>query len=265
MRPSGLRPKCSGVRVSPVKRSTVTRSNGMSSCRSRIRAFMQFAGGGMVVQDHARNLACRVCGEEWQPRPPLWPGWWVARPQRMRWRWSRGSTGPRSSASRPAERINVLTVDPARVRGVLSNERVAGRERVSAMARRVRAVAGVNGGFFAPSGDPVGVLAIDGELLSEPVDGRSALLLPSAAAQRLRVIAPGSLQGTHLCERTVAGDRRDRSDARPHPRVRRPRGRRSDDPPERAAHVHRLERARAALAPLRRPAARRGRRGGHRA
>jgi hypothetical protein len=82
----------------------------------------------------------------------------------------------------PAERINVLTVDPGRVRGVLSNERIARRERVSAMARRVGAVAGVNGGFFAPSGDPVGVLAIDGELLSEPVDGRSALLVPAPAA-----------------------------------------------------------------------------------
>jgi hypothetical protein len=80
------------------------------------------------------------------------------------------------------ERINVLTVDPAHVRAVLSNERVAGRERVSAMARRVGAVAGVNGGFFASNGDPVGVLAIDGELLSEPVDGRSALILPGAAA-----------------------------------------------------------------------------------
>ena len=74
-------------------------------------------------------------------------------------------------------RINVLTLDPTRVRGLLSNGRIAGRERVSAMARRVRAVAGVNGGYFAPSGDPVGVLAIDGELLSEPVDGRSALIL----------------------------------------------------------------------------------------
>jgi hypothetical protein len=83
---------------------------------------------------------------------------------------------------RPAERINVLTVDPGRVRGVLSNETIARRERVSTMARRVRAVAGVNGGFFAPSGDPVGVLAIDGELLSEPVDGRSALLLPAPGA-----------------------------------------------------------------------------------
>jgi hypothetical protein len=81
------------------------------------------------------------------------------------------------------ERINVLTVDPARVRAVLSNERVAGRERVSAMARRVGAVAGVNGGFFAANGDPVSVLAIDGELLSEPVDGRSALILPGVASQ----------------------------------------------------------------------------------
>jgi Phosphodiester glycosidase len=83
---------------------------------------------------------------------------------------------------RPAQRINVLTVAPGRVRGVLSNDRIARRERVSSMAERVGAVAGVNGGFYAPSGDPVGVLAIDGELLSEPVDGRSALLLPAGAA-----------------------------------------------------------------------------------
>jgi hypothetical protein len=93
---------------------------------------------------------------------------------------------------RPAERINVLTVDPGRVRGVLSNETIARRERVSTMARRVRAVAGVNGGFFAPSGDPVGVLAIDGQLLSEPVDGRSALLLPGSAPP---LIAPVSYRG----------------------------------------------------------------------
>ena len=45
-RPSRLRAKCSGVRVSPLKRSTVTRSNGSSSWRSRIRAFMQFPDAG---------------------------------------------------------------------------------------------------------------------------------------------------------------------------------------------------------------------------
>src|SRR5215208_2613206 len=78
-------------------------------------------------------------------------------------------------------RINVLELDPALVHGVLSNERIAGRERVSSMGRRVGAVAGVNGTYFTPGGDPVGALAIDGELLSEPVDGRSALILPAPA------------------------------------------------------------------------------------
>ena len=79
-------------------------------------------------------------------------------------------------------RINVLELDPALVHGVLSNNRIAGRERVSRMGRRTGAVAGVNGGYFGPSGDPVGVLAIDGALLSEPVDGRSALVLGAGGA-----------------------------------------------------------------------------------
>ena len=89
-------------------------------------------------------------------------------------------------------RINVLAVDPARVHGVLSNERIARRERVSAMGRRVAAVAGVNGGYYSPSGDPVGVLAHAGELLSEPVDGRSALILAPGSAPR---IAPVRFRG----------------------------------------------------------------------
>lgn len=89
-------------------------------------------------------------------------------------------------------RINVLELDPAVVYGVLSNDRIAGRERVSAMGRRVGAVAGVNGGYFAPSGDPVGVLAIDGALLSEPVDGRSALLVGAGRAS----VAPIRFRGS---------------------------------------------------------------------
>ena len=71
-------------------------------------------------------------------------------------------------------RVNVLRVDPTRlagrIGGVLSNRRIAGRERTSAMGRRSRALAGVNGGFFAVDGDPVGALAIAGRLLSEPVN-----------------------------------------------------------------------------------------------
>jgi len=90
-------------------------------------------------------------------------------------------------------RINVLEVDPGRVRAVLSNETVAGRERVSAMARRVDAVAGVNGTYFTASGDPVGVLAVNGQLLSEPLDGRSALILATGRASVASVGFRGSV------------------------------------------------------------------------
>ena len=85
-------------------------------------------------------------------------------------------------------RVNVLAIDrdalAGRLGGILSNERVAGLERPSSMARRTAAVAGVNGGFFAVDGDPVGALAIDGRVLSEPVNGRSALLVPADPAPR---------------------------------------------------------------------------------
>jgi Phosphodiester glycosidase len=88
-------------------------------------------------------------------------------------------------------RVNVLAIDRAaldgRLGGVLANDRIAGLERPSAMARRTGAAAGVNGGFFAVDGDPVGALAIDGQLLSEPVRGRSALLVPSDPARPPRV------------------------------------------------------------------------------
>src|SRR5215203_2444334 len=106
-------------------------------------------------------------------------------------------------------RINVLELDPALVRGVLSNNRIAGRERVSAMARRVGAVAGVNGGYWGPSGDPVGVLAIDGTLLSEPVDGRSALVVAagSAAVGPIRFSGSVTINGV---ERLIDGVERTR-------------------------------------------------------
>jgi Phosphodiester glycosidase len=89
------------------------------------------------------------------------------------------------------ERINVLTIDRAKLGGrlgsVLSNSKATGAERLSAMARRTRARAGVNGGFFGVDGNPVGVLDVGGRLVSEPVGGRSALLVPAGAATRLRV------------------------------------------------------------------------------
>jgi hypothetical protein len=95
-------------------------------------------------------------------------------------------------------RVNVLTIDRAalagRLSGVLSNDEVAGLERPSAMARRTAAVAGVNGGFFAVDGDPVGALAIDGRLASEPVNRRSALIVPADRGAR-PLIAPLAFAG----------------------------------------------------------------------
>ena len=112
-------------------------------------------------------------------------------------------------------RVNVLAIDrdalAGRLGGVLSNERVAGLERPSAMARRTGAAAGVNGGFFAVDGDPVGALAMDGQLLSEPVNRRSALIVPADPTARPR-IAPLSFTGSvtaGAAERLIDGvDRR---------------------------------------------------------
>jgi hypothetical protein len=105
-------------------------------------------------------------------------------------------------------RVNLLRIDAdrlaGRVGGVLSNRRIAGTERVGAMGRRTRALAGVNGGFFAVGGDPVGALAIGGRLLSEPVDGRSGLLVPAAAGARPSVALLGF-------EAAVAGEGEERS------------------------------------------------------
>ena len=82
-------------------------------------------------------------------------------------------------------RVDVLTVGPGVRLGVeLSDGLIPGREPVSAMAGRVGALAAVNGGFFGSEGvfdgDPIGVLGLGGQLLSEPVGGRAALVLPPA-------------------------------------------------------------------------------------
>jgi hypothetical protein len=63
----------------------------------------------------------------------------------------------------------------ARFRVALANDRAVGRERTSAMARRWRAVAAVNGGYFAPDGDPLGGVMVDGEWVSEPLPNRTCL------------------------------------------------------------------------------------------
>jgi hypothetical protein len=75
-------------------------------------------------------------------------------------------------------RVNVLTVAPsARVVAAPAGDAAGERVRPSVLSRRLSGVAAVNGGYFDGDGYPVGALAAGGRLLSEPVGGRSALLL----------------------------------------------------------------------------------------
>src|SRR5207247_5183620 len=88
-------------------------------------------------------------------------------------------------------RLNVLTIDRAALRGRLTVALPSGgmpaRERTSAMARRDHALAAINGSVFAVAppaqGDPIGALVADGQLVSEPLQGRASLLIPRAPDQ----------------------------------------------------------------------------------
>jgi hypothetical protein len=75
--------------------------------------------------------------------------------------------------------VNYLKVDVLRpeveLKVVLAQDTVVGRERVSSMAWRSEAIAAVNGAFFAQDGRPLGLFAIDGELISEPYARRTAI------------------------------------------------------------------------------------------
>lgn len=54
----------------------------------------------------------------------------------------------------------------------LAGTHVQDKEKLSEMCKRKKAIAGINGGFFAPDGDPIGALMIDGVLISEPFPHR---------------------------------------------------------------------------------------------
>ncbi|MEV7971005.1 phosphodiester glycosidase family protein [Sphaerisporangium sp. NPDC088356] len=88
--------------------------------------------------------------------------------------------------------MRVLTVDPRAFSGSYHSSigaSVAKRETPSSMAKKAGAVAAVNGGFFNIHtdknlrGEPVGVSVVDGRLLSEATDGRSALILKGRTAR----------------------------------------------------------------------------------
>ena len=92
--------------------------------------------------------------------------------------------------SDPPQRIHVIEAPPGTTaRALLANGVVAGVARPSVFGRD--AFGGVNGAYFVgagpDAGDVVGAHVSGGELASEPVDGRSTLLLSANPLDRPRI------------------------------------------------------------------------------
>lgn len=107
-------------------------------------------------------------------------------------------------------RVTMLVVDPrtftGSMRSVLATDEVFGRETTSAVAERLDALAAVNGGFFTidgtrdvpgpwlegTDGDLGGIAVVDGDLVSEAVGDRPALVLrrDGGRAEVRRLVTP---------------------------------------------------------------------------
>lgn len=73
---------------------------------------------------------------------------------------------------------HILQVDPKAgfvLKPVLSNGAVQGLETLTAISAGARALAAVNGSYFAPNGEIIGLLKIDGEIISTPETPRTAV------------------------------------------------------------------------------------------
>lgn len=87
--------------------------------------------------------------------------------------------------------VHALEVDPDRYGGELApelaTEVVPGRERLTSISEREDSLAAVNGGYFVieeedgTPGDLAGASVLDGELVSETVEGRTNLILPEGS------------------------------------------------------------------------------------
>jgi len=81
-----------------------------------------------------------------------------------------------STKSGPSD-VHILRIDPLSknlaIFPVLANEGICQKEILSSMAKRYKAVAGINAAYFTPKGDPIGTLIIDRRLISSPLYSRS--------------------------------------------------------------------------------------------
>lgn len=95
--------------------------------------------------------------------------------------------------------VHVLRVDPDRYRGEVAPELatriVPERELLTSISARTGALAAINGGYFVigandgTPGDLAGISVLDGELVSEAVDGRTSLVLPEGNGEDADVAA----------------------------------------------------------------------------
>ena len=121
-------------------------------------------------------------------------------------------TGEDGGATSGPWSIDVLRVEHARfggaLRSALPNQQIAaGKSRLSQIVTREAALAGVNGGYFVVGptdgtpGDAAGIAVHDGALVSEAVNGRTALFLehgtrPDAPLARVLSSVSTSIQVT---------------------------------------------------------------------
>jgi hypothetical protein len=95
--------------------------------------------------------------------------------------------------------VHVLEIDPDLYNGTLAPELatqiVPGRETLTAISARTDSLAAINGGYFViedrdgTPGDLAGTSVLDGELVSEAVDGRTDLILPRGSGEGADVAA----------------------------------------------------------------------------
>jgi hypothetical protein len=95
--------------------------------------------------------------------------------------------------------LDVLAVEPGTFAGTvapaLATDVIPGRELLTGLAARTRPLAASNGGYFVigdangTDGDLAGISLLDGRLVSEAVNGRTSLLLPTTVGARASVEA----------------------------------------------------------------------------
>jgi exopolysaccharide biosynthesis protein len=83
--------------------------------------------------------------------------------------------------------VSLLKIDPSLVtlRSALSNREVMHADTVEGIARSVNAIAAVNGGYFnRDNGEPIGLLKVGGELVSDTGSPRGAVVISEQADGR---------------------------------------------------------------------------------